>query len=233
MRPVDLAREHGLSAQAISNYEDAGALPPAGRSPSGYRRYTALHAQAVRAFLGLRRGHGHQNALEIMRSVHRGDDDAAFRLIDTAHLELRAERNARAEVASALVTLTAAEPATTPPGPPLTVGELARRLGVHAATLRGWEVEGILRPARSRSTGARQYGPPDVRDAEIARQLRRGGYPLAQVARFLESLRAAGGTDALATFLDGWQRRLAGRSRDLLAGAAALDGYLTMRDTGS
>ena len=51
MRPVDLAREHGLSAQAIRNYEDAGALPPAGRSPSGYRRYTALHAQAVRAFL--------------------------------------------------------------------------------------------------------------------------------------------------------------------------------------
>nr|WP_016701425.1 MerR family DNA-binding transcriptional regulator [Actinoalloteichus caeruleus] len=35
MRPVDLAREHGLSTQAIRNYEDAGVLPPAERSGSG------------------------------------------------------------------------------------------------------------------------------------------------------------------------------------------------------
>ncbi len=232
MRPIDLAREHGLSAQAIRNYEDAGALPPAERSPSGYRQYTPRHAQAVRAFLGLRRGHGHQAAIEIMRAVHRGDDDAAFRLIDTAHLELRAERDARAQVAAALAGLTAAAPAPAPAGAPLTVGELARRLGVHAATLRSWEVAGILRPDRNRSTGSRQYGPADVRDAEIARQLRRGGYPLVGVARFLESLRAAGGADALAAFLDTWQQRLAGRSRHLLAGAAALDAYLAMRDTG-
>lgn len=233
MRPVDLAREHGLSAQAIRNYEDAGALPAAERSPSGYRRYTPRHAQAVRAFLGLRRGHGHQCALEIMRAVHRGDDDSAFRLIDTAHLELRAERDARAQVALALAALTTATPGPTPTGAPLTVGELARRIGVHPATLRGWEVAGILRPARTRSTGAREYGPRDVRDAEIARQLRRGGYPLAHVARFLDALRGAGGADALAAFLDGWQQRLAGRSRSLLAGAAALEAYLAMRDTGS
>ncbi len=233
MRPVDLAREHGLSAQAIRNYEDAGALPAAERSPSGYRRYTPRHAQAVRAFLGLRLGHGHQRAIEIMRAVHRGDDDAAFRLIDTAHLELRAERDARAQVASTLAGLTADAPAPAPPGPPLTVGELARRLGVHAATLRSWEVAGILRPARNRSTGAREYGPQDVRDAEIARQLRRGGYPLTHVARFLGSLRQAGGAEALATFLDSWQQRLAGRSRLLLTGAAALDAYLALRDTGS
>lgn len=230
MRPVDLAREHGLSAQAIRNYEDAGVLPPTERSPSGYRRYTARHAQALRAFLGLRLGHGHQPAIEIMRAVHRGDDDAAFRLIDTAHLELRAERDARAQVASALAGLTAAAP--TPAGPPLTVGELARRLGVHSATLRSWEAAGILRPARNRSTRAREYGPQDIRDAEVARQLRRGGYPLAHVARYLDSLRVAGGTDALATFLDAWQQRLAGRSRHLLTGAAALDAYLAMRDTG-
>jgi DNA-binding transcriptional MerR regulator len=44
LRPVDLAREHGLSAQAIRNYDDAGILPPAERNPTGYRRYTDLHA---------------------------------------------------------------------------------------------------------------------------------------------------------------------------------------------
>jgi DNA-binding transcriptional MerR regulator len=228
LRPVDLAREHGLSAQAIRNYDDAGVLPPTERSATGYRRYTPLHAQALRAFLALRRGHGHQQAVEIMRAVHRGDTESAYRLIDAAHVALVAERDTRTEVASALGALSATP--TRVPGPPLTVGELARRLGVHPATLRTWETEGILRPARDRATGYRTYAPDCVRDAEIARQLRRGGYRLRQVAQFLDSLREAGGAEALSAFLASWQDRLTTRSRNLLTGAAQLDTYLTLLD---
>jgi DNA-binding transcriptional MerR regulator len=102
LRPADLAREHGLSPQAIRNYEDAGVLPPTPRSPTGYRRYTPLHAQALRAFLALRPAHGHQPAVALMRAVHRGDLDSAYRLIDAAHAALAAERATLAEVASAL-----------------------------------------------------------------------------------------------------------------------------------
>lgn len=229
MRPIDLAREHGLSAQAIRNYDDAGILPPTERSETGYRRYTPLHAQALRAFLALRGGHGHQQATEIMRATNRGDIESAYRLIDAAHVALLAERGTRTEVATALGSLSSSAPVPVA-GRPLTVGELARRLGVHPATLRGWEAVGILRPERDRVTGYRHYGPDRVRDAEIARQLRRGGYPLRQVAQFVESLREAGGADALSAFLDSWQDRLTTRSRNLLAGAAQLDAYLTLLD---
>jgi DNA-binding transcriptional MerR regulator len=228
VRPVDLAREHGLSAQAVRNYEDAGALPPAGRSASGHRRYAPLHAHALRAFLALRRGHGYQRALEIMRAIHRGDHGSAHRLLDAAHVELLAERDTRTATAAALRDLSTAAPRPVP-GRPLSVGELARRLGVHPATLRSWEAAGVLRPARD-AAGHRVYGPDGVRDAEIARQLRRGGYPLPRVARFVASLREAGGEDALGAFLDAWQDRLTVRSRDLLAGAARLDAYLTLRE---
>jgi DNA-binding transcriptional MerR regulator len=203
-------------------------LPPTERTDTGYRRYTPLHAQALRAFLALRRGHQHQPAVEIMRAIHRGDTDSAYQLIDAAHVALRAERDTRAEVAAALGSLSSA-PAAPLRGRPLTVGELARRLGVHPATLRTWEAVGILHPERDRATGYREYGPDAVRDAEIAQQLRRGGYPLRQVAQFVHSLRAAGGADELRAFLDSWQDRLTSRSRHLLAGAAQLDGYLTMR----
>ncbi|WP_418155377.1 MerR family transcriptional regulator [Actinoalloteichus caeruleus] len=227
MRPVDLAREHGLSTQAIRNYEDAGVLPPAERSGSGYRRYTPLHAQALRAFLALRGGHGHQAAVEIMRATHRGDSDSAYRLLDAAHVALLTERDTRLEVAAALEALSTGAP-TPIRGRALTVGELARRLDLHPATLRTWETAGILRPTRDRATGHREYGPDAVRDAEIARQLRRGGYLLHQVARFLESLREAGDPAALADFLDSWQGRLTARSRHLLAGAAQLDAYLSL-----
>lgn len=227
MRPIDLAREHGLSAQAVRNYGNAGVLPRVERGDGGHRRYTELHAQALRAFLALRRGHGHQRAVEIMRAVHRGDLDTGYRLLDAAHLELHAERAARGDAANALGQLSASAAATTA-GPPLTVGELAHRIGVHPATLRTWESAGVLRPERDRTTGYRHYGPSCVRDAEIARQLRRGGYRLAQVAQFLESLRAAGGADALRAFLDAWQQRLSDRGRALMAGAGQLDRYLTL-----
>jgi DNA-binding transcriptional MerR regulator len=234
LRPVDLAREHGLSTQAVRNYDEAGALPPAERSATGYRRYTAAHARALRAFLALRGGHGHGAALEIMRAVHRGDREAAYRLIDTAHLELAAERATRAEVAEALAgtalkTVTALGTDTALGSGSgravLSVGELARRLGVHPATLRTWEDAGILRPVRAR-TGYREYGPECVRDAEIARQLRRGGYPLRRIARFVDEVRAAGGAVRLAEFLDAWQDRITARGRRLLRGAAQLDAYL-------
>ncbi|KOS53465.1 MerR family transcriptional regulator [Rhodococcus rhodochrous] len=227
MRPVDLAREHGLSAQAIRNYDAAGILPPAERSESGYRRYTSFHAQALRTFLALRRGHGHRQATEIMHATNRGDTESAYRIIDAAHVALLAERDTRLEVATAMDALATAT-STPVRGRPLTVGELARRLGMHPATLRTWETQGILRPDRDRATGYREYGPDCVRDAEIARQLRRGGCPLAQVARFVDSLRTAGGADTSTAFLDSWQDRLTERSRALLAGAAQLDTYLTM-----
>jgi len=229
LRPIDLARPHGLSAQAVRNYDDAGVLPPTERSETGYRRYTPLHAQALRAFLALRRGHGHQQATEIMRATNQGDTDSAYRLVDAAHVALLAERDTRTEVARALGTLSTTTPRPAG-GRPLTVGELARRLGVHPATLRTWETEDILHPGRHPATGYREYGPDCVRDAEIARQLRRGGYQLRQVAQFVESLREAGGADALRTFLGSWQDRLTTRSRNLLAGAAELDAYLTLLD---
>jgi DNA-binding transcriptional MerR regulator len=164
-----------------------------------------------------------------MRATNQGDTEAAYRLIDAAHAALLAERDTRTESATALGSLSTTTPGLAN-GRPLTVGELAHRLGVHPATLRTWETAGILRPERDRATGYREYGPDCVRDAEIARQLRRGGYPLRQVAQFIESLREAGGADALSAFLDSWQDRLTTRSRNLLSGAARLDAYLTLLD---
>ncbi|MFD8759730.1 MerR family DNA-binding transcriptional regulator, partial [Streptomyces mirabilis] len=72
LRPIDLARGHRLSTQAVRNYEEAGILPAAGRTPHGYRTYTSLHAGALRAFLALVPGHGHRTATSIMRAVNQG-----------------------------------------------------------------------------------------------------------------------------------------------------------------
>jgi DNA-binding transcriptional MerR regulator len=225
-RPIDLARTHGLSTQAVRNYEAAGILPPADRTGSGYRRYTPLHAAALAAFLALVPGHGHAAATAIMQAVNRDDSAEAFRLIDESHTELLEDRLTLQAVEAALRHLPPVRPE---PGATF-VGPLARRLGIRPATLRKWERAGVVSPPRDRQTGYRVYGPADVRDAQLAHQLRRGGYRLSQIAALIAQVRTAGGVAPLESTLDDWHTRLATRGRALVTGAAALDAYLRRRE---
>jgi DNA-binding transcriptional MerR regulator len=226
LRPVDLAGEHGLSTQAVRNYEADGILPAADRTAAGYRTYTPAHALALRAFLALVPGHGHAAATAIMRAVNRGAVEEAFRLIDSSHVQLLDDRRTLRSVEAALGDLE--------PVPPVRgdmfVGGLARRLGLRPATLRKWERAGVVRPARDGRTGYRVYAPADVRDAELAHQLRRGGYRLDRIAALLDQVRTAGGVEPLEATLRDWHARLTARGRALLAGAAALDAYLEAGD---
>ncbi|MFI7120553.1 TioE family transcriptional regulator [Amycolatopsis sp. NPDC049868] len=222
LRPVDLAREHGLSAQAVRNYEADGILPAAERGPQGYRTYTPLHAQALRAFLALVPGHGHARAASIMRAVNRDAVEEALRLVDESHAQLLDDRRTLQAVAAALRDL---EPVPQERGD-LFVGPLSRKLGVRPATLREWERAGLLHPERDPRTGYRVYNAADVRDAKLTHQLRRGGYLLERIAPVLDQVRSAGGVVPLESTLRDWHTRLAARGRALLSGAAALDTYL-------
>ena len=226
MRPVDLAREHGLSTQAIRNYEDAGILPPSERTDHGYRIYTPLHAQALRAFLSLARGHGHQTAASIMQAVNRGATDDALRLIDESHGQLLDDRRTLQAVETALRDLS---PVPQERGETF-IGPLAKRLGLRPATLRKWEKAGLVSPRRDPQTGYRVYSPADVRDVQLAHQLRRGGYLLEQIAPLIAQVRAAGGVEPLEAALRGWRERLSARGRAMLAGAADLQAYLRARE---
>jgi len=224
-RPVDLARAHGLSAQAVRNYEQAGVIPPAVRTASGYRRYADDHVGALAAYVALVPAYGYGAAGEIMRSVLRGDLPAALAVIDTAHVQLQRDRETVDRIAAAAVVLASPPPPATPgPEGPVSIGVLAHRLGVTPATLRKWERAGILAPARSRT--ARAYSPDDVRDAELAHLLRRGGYLLDHIAAVIDQVRAAGGPGPLAASIDQWRERITARGRAMLTGSARLADYL-------
>ena len=238
LRPVDLARGHGLSTQAVRNYEEAGILPAADRTPNGYRTYTPLHAGALRAFLALVPGHGHQTATSIMRAVNQGAVDEAFRLIDESHAQLFDDRRTLQAVESALRDLesTAAQSPGAASGPDASsglddtfIGPLAGELGIRPATLRKWERAGLVRPRRDPLTGYRVYDDSDVRDARLAHQLRRGGYLLEQIAPLIAQVRSAGGLEPLEAALSDWRGRVSARGRAMLTGAAELEGYLRER----
>ena len=225
LRPVDLARAHGLSTQAVRNYEAAGILPTADRTLHGYRTYTPLHAQALRAFLALVSGHGHQTATSIMQAINRNAIEDALRLIDESHAQLLDDRRTLQAVEAAVGDL---EPAS-PERRNMFVGPLSKRLGIRPATLRKWERVGLVQPRRDPQTGYRVYSATDVRDALLAHQLRRGGYLLEQIAPLIAQLRSAGGVAPLESMLRDWRARLSAKSRAMLSGAAALDAYLNCR----
>lgn len=228
LRPVDLARGHGLSTQAVRNYEEAGILPAADRTPHGYRAYTSLHARALRAFLALVPGHGHRTATSIMRAVNQGAVDEALRLIDESHVQLLEDRRTLQAVERALSDL---EPTPVSGAGPegMFVGPLAEKLGIRPATLRKWEKAGLVHPRRDTRTGYRVYDEADVRDARLVHQLRRGGYLLEQIAPLITQVRAAGGLEPLEAALSDWRGRLSARGRAMLTGAAELEAYLGER----
>ncbi|MFM9458010.1 TioE family transcriptional regulator [Streptomyces europaeiscabiei] len=237
LRPSDLAREHGLSTQAVRNYERDGFLPPAERTHSGYRVYTEVHAAALRAFLALVPAYGHSAAGQIMRALHEGSLDDALLIIDRGHSRSLRDRKTLDAVRDAVDHLMAEADAERPAPPSAehgtrTVGELAHRLQVTPATLRNWENAGILSPARDPLTEYRVYRAADIRDAELAHLLRRGGYPLDHIATVVRQIRTAGGTDTLSDALDDWRRRLTARGVAMLDAAARLGAYLGLLDRG-
>ena len=230
LRPVDLAREHGLSAQAVRNYEEEGILPAAERTPSGYRVYTPLHAQALRTFVALVPAHGHRTGAEIMRAVNAGDIDTALTLLDESHAQLLQDRKTLAAVETALRDLASSDSQAPPRrGEEVFVGRLARELGVVPATLRKWERAGLVEPRRDPATGYRVYTAADVRDAHLAHQLRRGGYLLRHIAPLIAQVRHAGGVAPLEKTLDEWHARLSMRGFSMLKAAAELSVYLEDR----
>jgi hypothetical protein len=64
--------------QAVRNYEDAGIIPPAHRSRTEYRDYTATHAAGLAAYLALVPAFGYSTRRRIMHAVTGGQLDEAL-----------------------------------------------------------------------------------------------------------------------------------------------------------
>jgi DNA-binding transcriptional MerR regulator len=227
LRPADLAREHGISTQAVRNYERDGFIPPAERTRSGYRIYTDVHAAALRAYLALIPAYGYAASGQIMHALENGDLDRALTIIDRGHNQLLRDRDTLDAVRKAIDHLTVESPAAADQsGDIRTIGELAHQLRVTPATVRKWEEAGILTPARDPATGYRVYHASDIRDADLAHLLRRGGYPLDHISTVVQQIRTAGGTETLSSALSDWQRKLTAQGLAMLNSATQLSHYL-------
>jgi DNA-binding transcriptional MerR regulator len=233
LRPVDLARLAGISAQQVRNYAESGILPPAERTDSGYRVFGEPHRHALVAYRAIAKGYGPVTARQIMQALHDDDEPVALALVDAAHAALHAERRSLAAVAQALAAVAGEagdgggrDRGVAASTGNLRVGELAAELGVRPSALRVWESAGLLAPGRERGTAYRTYGAGDVRDARMIQMLRRSGYLFAQIRPVLDDLRRRGSTDAMRSALAQRRDGLTARTAAMLAGAGELHRYL-------
>jgi DNA-binding transcriptional MerR regulator len=191
LRPIDLARAAGISAQAVRNYEQLGFLPPAERGSQGYRQYGPQHLQAILAARTMIAGFGWEHALHIMQAIHRNDLTTALALIDARHASIHASRREVETMLQALQAIsTELPPATDAPGSKklLSIGEAARRVGVRVSAIRFWEEQGLVRPARDKSSQYRLYDEQQVRLLQIVTLLRKSGYNLEATRTVLSRL---------------------------------------------
>ncbi|KAA5833597.1 MerR family transcriptional regulator [Saccharopolyspora hirsuta] len=224
LRPVDLARAAGISTQQVRNYLDAGVLPPAQRTETGYRCFHDRHLRALLTYRALVRGFGIHTAQAIMRAVHADELPKALELIDAGHAAAHEQRRSLDEIGAALEAVAEQDPA---PKADMRIGDLAAHLGVRTSALRVWESEGLLAPERERGTGYRCYRASDVRDAQMIHMLRQGRYPLPQVRHVLDELRRTGSREALREAIAQRRAELTTRATAMLEAASHLHAYTT------
>ena len=137
-----------------------GVLESPARTPSGYRAWTEIHALAAATYVVLAAGVGPTEAKKLIRVARAGKEGDLLGLVDMAHARLHTERR-DVELARAAVAAISAEPLDdVRPNDAMTISELGTALAVPTSTLRYWDRQGLLTPARTVRRRARIYTPP-------------------------------------------------------------------------
>ena len=205
----------------MRNLERVGALPPAQRSASGYRRYDQAHVRCAVAHQHLALAIGPAGAKTLMRTALTGPAEETLASVDAAHAGLHVQRRDLHLAHQAVAAISAEPEAPARPSDAMTISQLAGALDVLPSTLRHWQGEHLLSPERDRHD-ARFYPPAAVREARIVHQLRLAGYPIPQMRTLMADLRHPGHLADLDHALAQRQRTLTARSQALLNAAATL-----------
>jgi DNA-binding transcriptional MerR regulator len=201
-------------------YEHYGLIPPAERTPKGYRRFTQRHLECLRLARLVYQGDYPGRALRrlgarMVRAAAAGDMDGAVEMAAKYRRLVSFERSIAESAAAELEhwagghtptagghTPTAGEhSANEPDERPLLIGQAADRLGVTIDVLRNWERNNLIHIPRDPYNGYRHYRAPELARLRIIHMLSRAGYSIMAILRMMLQL-DAGQTHDLRAALD-------------------------------
>ena len=193
LRTSDLAKAVGIHPNTVRRYADGGLLPPVERSPSGYRLFTPRHLDRLRLACQVYRSRYagkaiHQSGSRIIEAAIRDDLKSAQELAQR-HLALVQSERAQADLAADLLERWASGQYTDEPlAQPLTIGQVAKLLGITIDILRNWDRNNLINVPRDPSNGYRRYGAPEISRLRVIRMLSRSGYSLSAILRMMIQL---------------------------------------------
>ena len=225
-RTSDLAKAAHVGVQQVRNYEADGLIPPAERAANGYRQYTRQHLAALLSAQQVVAAYGQQRARAVMQALYAGQLPAALALIDEHHAGLAAQRQQLERTLAALNMLAAqSRSAHARHTKRLRVGEAANEVGVRVSAIHFWEQQGLLQPARDRSSRYRLYDEAQMRRLRVVALLREAGYGFEAIRSTLDELAASQPQRAIAA-IEARRAELARRSWAALAAAGAFRAYV-------
>ena len=199
LRTSDLAKTVGVHPNTVRRYVDRGILPPVEYSPSGYRRFTRRHLDCLRlarqVYCNQYPGKGiYQSGVRIIQTAVSGDLGGALELAYN-HLALVQSERTQADVAARLLERWASGVLADATVRPLSIGQVARLLGVTIDILRNWDRNGLIDVPRDPSNGYRRYEAREISRLRVIRMLSRAGYSLSAILRMLIQLDRGEKTD--------------------------------------
>ncbi|MBH5317628.1 TioE family transcriptional regulator [Paenibacillus sp. GSMTC-2017] len=175
-KPIEIARELGISTSALRHYESWGVVPAPERASNGYRLYTEVHAAYFRCLRKMASGYGIAITCEVLRHIQNADMDAAFWLVKEQQAQLQQEKSITDQTLSLLQQPSLQLTVNKKSKNQMSIGEVATFTGVQTSAIRHWEKEGLLTPNRDPENGYRVFTPTHVRQILLIRTLRRTVY---------------------------------------------------------
>lgn len=191
-RPIDIARQLGLSTSALRHYESWGVVPLPSRSASGYRQYTNEHLAWFRCLRALNDGFGMKIACEALILLQTGKAEEAMWLVNEQQAKLHQDKAAADRTRQLLLQLETDELDGVKLKPYMSIGEAAELAGVAPSAIRHWEKEGLIQPVRSPDNGYRRYTPLQLRQILLIRTLRTTIFFLDAMKEIVQSMGTRG-----------------------------------------
>lgn len=204
-RTSELARAAGVHPNTVRLYEQWGLIPPVERTPSGYRIFHQPHLDCLKLarkiYSAPYPGRGFRAmGTEIIQCAVADNWSAALEKAQV-HLSAVEAELERAEAAADLLEHWAQHMTEATDDPPLSIGEVARLLGVSVDIVRNAERNGLITVPRNLYNGYRLFRKREIERLQIIRMLTRAGYSHMAILRMFLEL-DAGNTRNLKKVLD-------------------------------
>ncbi|MDP4095392.1 TioE family transcriptional regulator [Paenibacillus sp. P96] len=187
-KPIEIARELGVSTSALRHYESWGVIPAPERAANGYRLYTRVHLAYFRCLRVMFAGFDVAVACDVLRHIQKGDVDAAFWLVTKEQAKLQNEKAVADRTLALLQNSELPLVIDKKIKNHMTIGEAATLTDVPASAIRYWEKEGLLSPERNPENGYRMFTPLHIRQILLIHTLRKTIYFLENIKDIVQAM---------------------------------------------